>query len=50
MNQHRIIERADKMAASGRITNDEAARLRATDGGVGPVIQPRESPNLSTDV
>jgi|SRR5579863_7008013 len=32
MNQDRIIEQVDKMVASGRITDDEAARLRATKG------------------
>jgi polyhydroxyalkanoate synthesis regulator phasin len=32
MREDRIIEQVDKMVASGRITEDEAARLRATEG------------------
>lgn len=32
MKQERIIGRIDKMVASGRITEDEAERLRATEG------------------
>jgi polyhydroxyalkanoate synthesis regulator phasin len=32
MRRERIIEQIDKMVASGRITEDEAARLRATEG------------------
>jgi polyhydroxyalkanoate synthesis regulator phasin len=32
MKQDRIIERVDKMVASGRITEEEAERLRATEG------------------
>jgi len=29
VNEHRIIEQVDRMVASGRITEEEAARLRA---------------------
>jgi hypothetical protein len=32
MRQDRIIEQVDKMLASGRITDEEAAQLRATEG------------------
>ncbi len=32
MNEQRIIERLDAMVASGRMTAEEAARLRATRG------------------
>ncbi len=32
MQPERIIEQLDKMVASGRITPEEAARLRATAG------------------
>ncbi len=32
MNQSRILEQLDKMVSSGRITDAEAARLRAADG------------------
>lgn len=32
MNQERILEQLDKMVASGRITEDEAAALRAAAG------------------
>jgi polyhydroxyalkanoate synthesis regulator phasin len=32
MRQDRIIEQVDKMVASGRITEEEAAQLRATEG------------------
>jgi polyhydroxyalkanoate synthesis regulator phasin len=32
MRQERIIEQVDKMVASGRITEEEAAQLRATEG------------------
>jgi polyhydroxyalkanoate synthesis regulator phasin len=32
MNEERIIERLDAMVAAGRITDDEATRLRATVG------------------
>jgi polyhydroxyalkanoate synthesis regulator phasin len=32
MKQDRIIKQIDKMVKSGRITEDEAARLRATEG------------------
>ena len=32
MKEERIIEQVDKMAASGRITEEEAAQLRATEG------------------
>jgi len=32
MQNERIMEQLDKMVASGRITPDEAARLRATAG------------------
>jgi polyhydroxyalkanoate synthesis regulator phasin len=32
MRQERIIEQVDKMVRSGRITEEEAARLRATEG------------------
>lgn len=32
MKQERIIQQVDKMVNSGRITEEEAARLRATEG------------------
>ncbi|HUY86275.1 MAG TPA: hypothetical protein VMU77_04120 [Acidimicrobiales bacterium] len=32
MNQQRIVQQIDKMVASGRITEDEASRLRAAEG------------------
>ncbi len=32
MKEARIIEQVDKMVESGRITKDEAVRLRATEG------------------
>ena len=32
MKQERIISQIDKMVASGRITEEDAARLRATEG------------------
>jgi polyhydroxyalkanoate synthesis regulator phasin len=32
MNQDRIIEQIDKMVAAGRITEEEAASLRAAEG------------------
>ena len=32
MKQDRIVEQVDKMVASGRITEEEAERLRATEG------------------
>jgi polyhydroxyalkanoate synthesis regulator phasin len=32
MKQNRIIEQIDKMVASGRITEEEATQLRATEG------------------
>jgi hypothetical protein len=32
MREERIIEQVDKLVASGRITEDEAAQLRASEG------------------
>jgi len=32
VNEHRIIEQVDRMVATGRITEDEAGRLRAAEG------------------
>ena len=32
MNEQRIIDQVDTMVASGRITQDEAERLRAAEG------------------
>ena len=32
MKQERIVQQVDKMVESGRITEDEAAQLRATEG------------------
>jgi hypothetical protein len=32
MRQERILEQLDTMVASGRVTEEEAARLRATEG------------------
>jgi hypothetical protein len=32
MRQERIIKQVDKMVKSGRITEEEAAQLRATEG------------------
>jgi len=32
VNEHRIIEQIDHMVASGRITEDEAVRLRVAEG------------------
>jgi hypothetical protein len=32
MNQSRILEQLDKMVSSGRVTDDEAARLRTANG------------------
>jgi hypothetical protein len=32
MNEKRVIEQLDKMVAAGRVTEDEAARLRAAQG------------------
>ena len=32
VNEHRIIEQVDRMVASGRITEEEAGRLRAAEG------------------
>jgi polyhydroxyalkanoate synthesis regulator phasin len=34
MRENRIIEQVDKMVKSGRITEEEAAQLRATEGTV----------------
>ncbi len=40
MNEDRIIEQLDKMVATGRVTEDEAERLRSTEGteGFGVVV------------
>jgi len=32
VNKHRIVEQVDRMVASGRLTEEEAGRLRAAEG------------------
>jgi hypothetical protein len=39
MRQERIIEQIDKMVASGRITEEEAAQLRATEGTAASMLR-----------